>query len=245
MLTGSVSPVLIAADYNQLEARIAADLSGDPVMIQVFQEGRSIHEETLWRIFHTRKSPESLRQYTTAKAINFLTLYGGGAEKIVEQLEKLGLEPPSKEQAEEWLSMHRETYSGYWKWAAEVVRRAKQPPHVSYTIMGRPRFLPDIVSTDPSRRYRAERQAVNHCVQGSASDVCKAAMREVYRHPLLSRVGRMVAQIHDEILYRLDEEAVLEEACDALRSCMSAPKLRLVPLVVDVGYGSNWAEAHK
>lgn len=245
--------ILIAADYSQLEARIAAFLSRDAAMLEVFRHDPStpegnLHVRTTSSVFGI--SPEEARNnlalYTAGKTLNFLTLYGGGADKVVAGLEKraeeqpgLALRVPTEEEAREWLAAHRRTYPGYWEWVGRVIDESRARGY-SLTVFGRPRFLPDLDSPRPDLRAEAERQAVNHCIQGTAADIAKMAMLQLRRNiPGI----RILLQVHDEILIEHEDDSIVPMVCDIMT--LEQPFRPYVDLVVDVGTGRNWWECHK
>lgn len=250
--------ILVAADMSQLELRIAAAASKDPVMIEILShdplapEG-DMHIRTAAQItgLPLDSIPKSWRNQ--AKIVNYLSNYDGRESKLIEGVEKRVLEDPDSGltvptilEARRWLAAHHALYERYWKWKYWTLARVRDLGYAE-TMFGRPRFFPDINSYDDGLRKDAERAACNHVIQGTAADLLKMAMIRVAEDPWMSEAGYMTLQVHDEIvsIVHRDEDATeYGVKLDRYMQC-SQPFLPDVKLVVDVGYGSNWKDTHK
>jgi len=228
---------LLSADYSQIELRIMAHLSQDRGLLQAFREGGDIHTLTAARIEGCDPQEVSPQLRASAKTVNFGVLYGMGARGLSRQL---GI-PVAEARA--FIEEYFATYPGVRAYINHAIDRARTQGFVT-TLLGRRLPLPDLVSTHPAQRAFAERVAINAPIQGSAADLIKVAMVRVHRHMQNEELrARMILQVHDELLF----DCPLEEA-DALRNLVvdemeNAMQLS-VPLVVDVGRGANWDEAH-
>jgi DNA polymerase-1 len=229
--------VLVSADYNQIELRILAHVSKDPVLVDAFSRGLDIHTQTAVEVFTcapTEVTPEMRR---VAKAINFGIAYGLSAFGLAQRLEMPGAE------AQAIIDRYFERYDGVRSWLDATIEQARKEGFVS-TLFGRRRFLPDIHSRNPAARQAAERMAVNAPIQGTAADLIKRAM---LRADALLREGglaaRMTLQVHDELVFEAGEAESALVAELARRSMSEAGQLD-VPLLVTVGISGDWAGAH-
>ncbi len=228
---------IMAADYSQIELRIMAHLSKDKGLLAAFAAGEDIHRATAAEIFGLLPIEVTPEQRRSAKAINFGLIYGMSAFGLAKQL---GV---GRNEAQAYMDAYFERYPGVKTYMHTTRDFAIQSGYVE-TIFGRRLYLPDILSNNRQAREYAERTAINAPMQGSAADIIKRAMLNLdgalRKQPAL---GRMVMQVHDELVFEVAENQV-----DALRQVVktqmeSAAKLA-VPLVVDVGVGRNWDEAH-
>jgi DNA polymerase-1 len=233
----SPAGVLISADYSQIELRIVAHLSGDESLIDAFKHDADIHASTAAFIFKVAPEAVTGAMRTVAKAVNFGIIYGMGPQALAKNT---GL-PPAE--AERFLKEHRESYPGLYAYIEQCMARARETGYVE-TMFGRKRFIQGLRSTDSATRSAAERMAVNTPVQGSAADIIKIAMLEIFREGRRSALeGGIVIQVHDEIL--VDCPGGEKEAfVDLLREKMANAAQLAVPLKVEVGYGGSWYEAH-
>jgi DNA polymerase-1 len=229
--------VLISADYSQIELRVVAHLSGDQGLLEAFGRDRDIHASTAAFIFKVDAEAVTPAMRNVAKAVNFGIIYGMGPQALAKNT---GL---PFEEAARFMKEHRETYPGLYGYIEECLGRARETGYVE-TVLGRRRFIPGVASTDSSTRSAAERMAVNTPVQGSAADIIKIAMLNIYKEIEAEGLrGGIVVQVHDEIL--VDCPAAEEQAFAALvRDKMSGAFDLDVPLKVEVGSGRNWFEAH-
>jgi DNA polymerase-1 len=227
---------MVAADYSQIELRIMAHLSGDAGLLQAFAEGKDIHRATAAEVFGESLDAVTSEQRRSAKAINFGLIYGMSAFGLAKQL---GIE---RSEAQEYVDLYFARYPGVAAYMERTREQAREQGYVE-TLFGRRLYLPDIKARGP-RRGAAERTAINAPMQGTAADIIKRAMLavdgwiEADRPPL-----RLLMQVHDELVLEV-QESFLEMACQHLRDCMESAAELAVPLLVEVGIGDNWDEAH-
>ncbi|MDE6853524.1 MAG: DNA polymerase I [Muribaculaceae bacterium] len=229
--------LMLSADYSQIELRLMADLSGDPVMIEAFLSGADIHRATAAKIYHRSLDDVTDEQRRNAKTANFGIIYGISAFGLSE---RLGI---PRGEAKELIEGYLATYPGVAAYMQTSIERAREKGWVT-TVMGRRRYLPDISSRSNTVRAYAERNAINAPLQGSAADIIKVAMvridAEIRRRSLRSR---MIMQVHDELIFNvIPEEA--SELTALVTSEMEHAYSGRVPLEVAAGTGSNWLEAH-
>jgi DNA polymerase-1 len=227
--------VLISADYSQIEFRVLAHLADDPVLVDAFREGADFHERTAIKIFGTNsgRDPHDLR--STAKMVNYALLYGKTAFTLAKDI---GVTP---QVAQEFIDAY---FAGFPKVRAFIDNTLEEARHtgVVKTLFGRRRLVPELTSRNVQIRQAAEREAVNMPIQGTAADILKLAMIDT--HAALARVptARMILTVHDELLFEVAEERADETAAVVREQMQAAAQLR-VPLTVDVGVGTNWADA--
>ena len=228
---------IISADYSQIELRLIAELSGEDNMIKAFQNGEDIHTSTASKLFKIPLDQVDKTQRSQAKTVNFGIIYGQGAFALAEQT---GL---SRTEAKQMIDSYYENYPKLKIFMTEQVEKARKNGFVE-TILGRKRHLKDINSNNFVVRGHAERNAVNAPIQGSAADIIKVAMINIDR--ALSEGGfktKMLLQVHDELLFEVPEEEI--ELIKALiKEKMESAVKTKVPLIVEVGVGNNWLEAH-
>ncbi len=230
--------LLLSADYSQIELRLLADLSNDPELTEAFNSGLDIHRATASKLYRVPYEEVTDDQRRRAKTANFGTIYGISAFGLSE---RLGI---SRLEARQLIESYFATYPHIKKYTAEAVERAREDGYVS-TIMGRKRYLPDILSRNATVRSFAERNAVNAPLQGSAADIIKVAMINV--HNEMNRLGlrsKMILQVHDELIFNVVPEELpqLQELVERLMS--EAFTGGAVRLEVSSGVGTNWLEAH-
>jgi DNA polymerase-1 len=229
---------MIAADYSQIELRIMAHLSGDRGLTRAFAEGLDIHRATAAEVFGAA-SPEAVtgEQRRSAKAINFGLIYGMSAFGLARQL---GVE---RGEAQEYIDRYFARYPGVKEFMQRTREQAREQGYVE-TLFGRRLYLPDIGARNGMRRAAAERTAINAPMQGTAADIIKRAMLEVDAWLQAERPQvRLLMQVHDELVFEAAPEAV-ESACESIRRHMESAAQLDVPLLVDVGVGDNWEQAH-
>ena len=229
--------VLLAADYSQIELRIMAHLSADAGLLKAFEGGMDIHRATAAEVFGLKPDEVTSERRRAAKAINFGLIYGMSAFGLAKQL---GI---GRGEAQEYVDLYFSRYPGVKQFMDQTRLLAREQGYVE-TVFGRRLYLPDIKSKNQSIRQYAERAAVNAPMQGTAADIIKRAMIAVQRWLDESQApARMVMQVHDELVFEVKQDALatLQKEVPALMS--AAAKLK-VPLVVDVGTGANWQEAH-
>ena len=228
---------IISADYSQIELRLIAEISGEENMIKAFQDGEDIHASTAAKLFKIPLEEVSKTQRSQAKTVNFGIIYGQGAFALAEQT---GL---SRTEAKQMIEAYFETYPKLKEYMAEQVSKARQIGYVE-TILGRKRHLKDINSNNFVVRGHAERNAVNAPVQGSAADVVKLAMIKI-DHELNAQQlqTKMLLQVHDELIFEAPVDEI-EAASKLIKTEMESALKTQVPLLVEVGVGNNWLEAH-
>ncbi|MFN2378486.1 MAG: DNA polymerase, partial [Candidatus Binatia bacterium] len=228
---------LVSADYNQIELRVLAHLSADQNLIEAFRSGQDIHTATSADMFEVDLAAVTASMRREAKVVNYGIVYGMGPQRLSREL---GI---TRAKAEDYIKRYFEKFPEVQKFYASQLEQARDKGYVS-TLMGRRRYLPDISSDHGGRRQMAERVATNTPIQGSAADIIKKAMVDL--DAALSGAGlaaRLVLQIHDELLLEAPAGEV-DELSRLLVRVMEGAVGLLVPVVVDVGSGINWAEAH-
>ena len=228
---------ILAADYSQIELRIMAELSEDAGMMQAFQEGTDIHSVTASKVYKLPLEEVTREMRDKAKTVNFGILYGISAFGLQQRLDI------PRQEAQELIENYFEKYPGIREYIDRTIEFAREHGYVR-TMTGRRRPLRDINSRNRSLRSAAERLAMNSPLQGTAADMLKLAMIRVHR---LLREGlyrtKMLLTVHDEIvfdLYRDEQETVVPLIADAMRTALPMK----VPIVVEMGVGENWLEAH-
>ena len=228
---------IISADYSQIELRLIAELSGEDNMIKAFQNGEDIHASTASKLFKIPLDQVDKTQRSQAKTVNFGIIYGQGAFALAEQT---GL---SRTEAKQMIDSYYENYPKLKIFMTEQVEKARKNGFVE-TILGRKRHLKDINSNNFVVRGHAERNAVNAPIQGSAADIIKVAMIDIDK--ALSEGSfktKMLLQVHDELLFEVPEEEI-EPIKALIKEKMESAMKTKVPLIVEVGVGNNWLEAH-
>ena len=227
---------LVAADYSQIELRIMAHLSGDRGLLDAFASGADIHRATASEVF-AGGGEVGDEQRRSAKAINFGLIYGMSAFGLARQL---GIE---RGEAQSYVELYFSRYPGVKAFMDATRESARNRGYVE-TVFGRRLYLPEIKSSNVHRRQYAERTAINAPMQGTAADIIKRAMLSLDAWILESGApARMIMQVHDELVFEVANEAVGDVA-PVIRERMSDAAELAVPLVVDIGEGDNWDEAH-
>jgi DNA polymerase-1 len=228
---------LLSADYSQVELRILAHYSQDASLIEAFRNGEDIHRRTAAEVAGIAPDEVSDEQRARAKAVNFGIIYGSSAFGLANQL---GI---ASGEAQETIDAYFERYRGVRRFLDQTIGAARERGYVT-THLGRRRYLPDLGSRNRVLRQAAERMAVNSVIQGTAADLIKKAMVAV--DAALEAEGspaRMILQVHDELVFELPEAAAGAFAAQ-VRGLMEGVFALRVPLVVDVGVGRHWREAH-
>ena len=229
--------VLLAADYSQIELRIIAALSQDPAMVEAFQKGEDIHAATAAKVFGVALDKVSREQRSNAKTVNFGIVYGVSAFGLSQQTNL------SRSEAKELIDAYYLTYPKLKAYMNEQVDFAREKGYVE-TVLGRRRYLKDINSQNAVVRGAAERNAVNAPIQGSAADIIKLAMINIHRRLKKEHwESKMLLQVHDELVFDVPK-AEVERLTAMVKEEMESAFTLDVPLVVDVGIGQNWLEAH-
>jgi len=229
--------VIVAADYSQIELRIMAHLSADAGLLDAFKRGDDIHSATAAEIFGTMPISVTAEQRRRAKAINFGLIYGMSAFGLAKQL---GV---GRNEAQEYIDLYFSRYPGVLAYMDRMRETARADGYVE-TIFGRRLHLPEINARNAQRRQYAERAAINAPMQGSAADIIKLAMLKTAAWLESDPIDvTMVMQVHDELVFEVAEDR-LAAAREGIRACMTDAAKLEVPLVVDIGSGQNWDEAH-
>ncbi|MBP6235883.1 MAG: DNA polymerase I [Saprospiraceae bacterium] len=230
--------VLLAADYSQIELRIIAEISNDKSMLDAFIAGNDFHKATASKVYGVPYDEVTSEQRRNAKTVNFSITYGAGATNLMRQLNI------SRKEAQELIQSYFREFSGLKNYMDETVKSARELGYVK-TLLGRRRNLRDINSRNSLTASNAERIAINTPIQGTAADMIKIAMiniHQIFRENNLK--SKMVLQVHDELVFdvykpELDQVKIIIE--DKMKNAI--PTLK-VPIIVEMGVGNNWLEAH-
>ena len=228
---------IVAADYSQIELRIMAHLSADTGLLKAFSEGQDVHRATAAEVFGVAPDHVTTDLRRSAKAINFGLIYGMSAFGLAQQL---GL---SRSQAQSYIDLYFTRYPGVKNYMDSIREQAREQGYVE-TVFGRRLYLPEINSRNAARRQYAERTAINAPMQGTAADIIKRAMIAADRWLYQGNTdAKMIMQVHDELVFEIAEDQL--DGCTAnIRTLMCAAADLDVPLIVDIGIGNNWDEAH-
>ncbi|WKJ90309.1 DNA polymerase I [Methylomonas montana] len=228
---------IVAADYSQIELRIMAHLSGDAGLLAAFSQGVDVHSATAAEVFEVELEQVTHDLRRSAKAINFGLIYGMSAFGLAQQL---GL---PRNQAQAYIDLYFSRYPGVKQYMDTTRELAKQQGYVE-TIFGRRLYLPEINSRNAAMRQYAERTAINAPMQGTAADIIKRAMLACDTWITADSPDvKMIMQVHDELVFEV-AEAQLTDHVETIRGIMSGAAELHVPLLVEVGSGENWDEAH-
>lgn len=228
---------LVAADYSQIELRIMAHLSQDKTLVSAFELGQDIHSATASEVFGVSLDSVSADQRRSAKAINFGLIYGMSAFGLARQLNI------PRNQAADYIDRYFERYPGVQQYMNSTRHNAAEKGYVE-TLFGRRLYLPEINSNNAVRRQAAERTAINAPMQGTAADIIKLAMISVDEWLEDNRLAsRMIMQVHDELVLEVPKQES-EQVITGIKQCMENAANLSVPLVVDIGAGVNWDQAH-
>ncbi|MBI4666011.1 MAG: DNA polymerase I [Nitrospinae bacterium] len=229
--------VVVSADYSQIELRLLAHFSGEPVYLEAFSRGEDIHAKTAAEIFNVSPAFVTSDMRRIAKTVNFGVIYGQTAFGLARELKI------PRAEAQRYIDGYFKRHPAIRKYIETVIAEARRAGWVS-TILSRRRPLPDITAKNQIARQMAERNAVNTPMQGSAADLIKIAMVSIHRR--LARESwraKMILQVHDELVFEAPEEEAGKLAAMVREEMEGAYKLN-VPLVVEVKSGKNWDEAH-
>jgi DNA polymerase-1 len=228
--------LLLAADYSQIELRVLAHLSKDPALVEIFLKDRDIHAETAKRVFGDEASlfPDDMRR--RAKVINFSIIYGAGAFSMARELGTTATE------AQKFIDRYFEEYRGVRDYLETIVRDAEERGY-SETLFGRQRQVPELRMDNKVAQQAGRRIALNTPIQGTAADLMKKAMVEIWRAIREKKLkSRMILQVHDELVFEVpDKERTV--LAPVVRDCMENVARLEVPLKVHLGWGSHWDEA--
>ena len=231
--------ILVSADYSQIELRIVAALSGDESMCEAFRQNKDVHTATAAKVYGVEEEAVTKEMRRKAKSVNFGIIYGQGAFGLAENL---GI---SRSEAKEIIDNYKKEFSGITKYMADMIHFCQEHGYVQ-TVLGRKRWLRDINSGNFTVRGYAERNAINSPIQGTAADMIKLAMVKIHKafkeHQFQSK---MILQVHDELVFdalKEEVEIIKPVILDCMQSAMTLPNG--IPVLADVGQGSNWLEAH-
>jgi DNA polymerase-1 len=225
---------LVSADYSQIELRVLAHLSQDPVLLDAFRTGQDIHSRTAMEIFEVREEELTREHRTRAKAVNFGVIYGQGDSGLSKSL---GI---ARAEASSFIAAYFRRYEGVRRFMNETLERARAGEAVR-SLLGRRRLLPTIRSANRAERLAAERIAMNMPIQGTAADLLKLAMLALKEPPTPG--SRMTLSVHDELVFEVPD-AEVPEAEAKIKAAMEHVYELAVPLTVEVGHGMNWNDAH-
>ena len=229
--------VMVAADYSQIELRIMAHLSKDEGLLKAFAAGQDVHKATAAEVFGVTVDQVTSDQRRSAKAINFGLIYGMSAFGLAKQL---GI---SRAQSQDYIGRYFTRYPGVQEYMDHTKTTAAEQGYVE-TLYGRRLYLPDIKASNAIARQASERTAINAPMQGTAADIIKRAMIKVADWLASSGLNaRMTMQVHDELIFEVDADQV-DALVLGVKAAMEGAAELLVPLIVDVGVGENWDQAH-
>ena len=229
--------VLVAADYSQIELRIIAALSKDPSMVAAFQNNEDIHATTAAKVFDVPLEKVTRTQRSNAKTVNFGIIYGVSAFGLSQQTDL------SRAESKELIDTYYASYPELKAYMNSQVDFARENGYV-ITVLGRRRYLKDILSQNAIVRGAAERNAINAPIQGSAADIIKIAMIKIHnRMEAGDWKAKMLLQVHDELVFDVPKTEVESLSAMVKEEMENAFSLD-VPLVIDLGVGNNWLEAH-
>jgi DNA polymerase-1 len=229
--------LMLSVDYSQIELRIMAHLSNDEGLMQAFYEGKDIHRATAAEVFGLDTEEVSSDQRRHAKAINFGLIYGMSAFGLARQLHI------ERAQAQEYVDLYFSRYPGVKQFMDNTRETAAKVGYVE-TVFGRRLYLPEINSSNHNRRQYAERTAINAPMQGTAADLIKLAMLAVDKWLVEKAIdAKVIMQVHDELVLEVNASAI-DGVKKTVMKLMTEVATLNVPLEVDAGVGSNWAEAH-
>ncbi len=226
--------VIMSSDYSQIELRVLAHLSKDKLLLDAFLSGTDVHQRTAMAVFGVAAHEVSAEMRHQAKAVNFGVIYGqteGGLARA------LGI---PRTEASSFIATYFQQHEGVRRFMNDVLDQARQGQAV-FSMLGRRRLLPEIASSNRAVRLAAERMAMNMPIQGTAADLLKLAMLRLETPP--SKGARMVLTVHDELVFEVPEEEQKEAFCNLRESMQSVIDLA-IPLLVDIGAGRNWMDAH-
>jgi len=233
--------LILAADYSQIELRIVALLSKDPKMIQNFNKDGDIHSKTAATIFQLDEENVTSDQRRKAKVINFGIIYGMGAYSLSEDLDI------SRSEAQEFIDNYFSFYKGVYNYLESTKEFAQDKGYVK-TIFNRRRYLSGINSRNSNVRSNEERMAINMPIQGTAADMIKIAMNNIYRK-IKNNINeiRMIIQVHDELVFEIKKNVIGDYITliqSEMENVLPAEYKNIVPIKVDIGSGKSWYDAH-
>jgi DNA polymerase-1 len=226
---------IVSADYSQIELRVLAHLAHDEQLVEAFRLNEDVHTRTASLVFGVPKDQVTREMRGRAKTINFGVIYGMGDSALAKQIDV------SRDEAASFIAAYFDRYAGVARFMAQTVESARRGEAVR-TLLGRRRFLPNLHSANRGLRFEAERIAKNTPIQGTAADILKLAMVKLGSREVVPG-ARMILTVHDELVFEVPE-AHVEEASRRIKEEMEGALKLDVPLLVEVGSGANWNEAH-
>jgi DNA polymerase I len=227
--------ILLSADYSQIELRILAHFSEDPVLVEAFRRAEDIHSRTAQEVFDVAPFAQTPEHRRAAKVINFGIIYGLSAFGLAQNLQI------DQKEAAKFIAAYFERYRGVKKYLERQVAETRKTG-VTRTMFGRVRPIPEINSPQPNLRNFAERTAMNTPLQGTAADLIKLAMIEIDRRLIADKFRtHMILQVHDELLFEGPTDE-LERLKPLIKHAMEQVHPLIVPLVVDIKVGPNWRD---
>ncbi|HVF81423.1 MAG TPA: DNA polymerase I [Flavisolibacter sp.] len=230
---------LISADYSQIELRIVAAISGDPIMCEAFLQNKDVHTATASKVFKVPEDEVTKEMRYKSKSVNFGIIYGQSSFGLAENL------AISRSEAKEIIDNYKQEFSGITRYMDAMINFAREHGYVQ-TVLGRKRWLRDINSSNFTVRGYAERNAINSPIQGTAADMIKLAMVKIHQAFKEHRFqSKMILQVHDELVFdvlKSEAEKVKPVILDCMQSAMVLPNN--IPILAEVGEGENWLEAH-
>ena len=228
---------LMSADWSQIELRVLAHFSKDPRLLEAFRDNLDLHARTAGLLFHVAPEEVTREQRNAGKTVNFATIYGQGATALAQIL---GI---ARKDAQSYIERYFEHYSEVRRWLDRTIAEAHEKGYVT-TLLGRRRYIPELSMRNDTDRAAGERIAANTSIQGSAADLCKLAMVQIDRGlPSTAPHARLLLQVHDELVFEVPE-AEIAAAEKLVREVMEKPYPLDVPLVVSIGVGQSWGDAH-
>ncbi len=228
---------LVSADYSQVELRILAHIADDAGLIAAFAEGADVHARTSAEVFGVPLSEVTADQRRVAKMVNYGIAYGLSPHGLSTRL-KIPIE-----EAASVIERYFQRYPGIDRYLKETIESARRKGYVE-SLFGRRRYMPDLVSKNRNIAMAAERAAINMPIQATAADLVKRAMLVLDRELVAQKLkSRMLLQVHDELLFEAPEDEA-EKVAELAKQAMSGAGQLKVPLVVDVGIGHSWDDAH-
>ncbi|BBP44670.1 DNA polymerase I [Thiosulfatimonas sediminis] len=228
---------ILAADYSQIELRIMAHLSADKGLLTAFSTGKDVHQATAAEIFGVPLESVTTEQRRSAKAVNFGLIYGMSAFGLAKQLNV------PRDVAQDYINLYFARYPGVLDYMQQTKEQAKENGYVS-TLSGRRLYLPDIKSSNGQLRQYAERTAINAPMQGTAADIIKTAMITIDKWLAQSPLDvQMIMQVHDELVFEVAEKDI-PATQETIKQLMESAMALEVPLLVEIGIGDNWEQAH-
>ncbi len=225
----------LSIDYSQIELRVLAHLSQDPILLTAYQNDEDIHTKTASILFKTNEVTEHMRH--TAKSVNFGVIYGMGPKKLSSEV---GV---SMQEAKNFIKTYFNEYRGIQNFMNDAITKARRLGY-SITLFNRKRLLPDLVSNNSIYRENAERMAINTPIQGTAADIMKLATIKIQDWIDTTKLNcKMLLQVHDELVFEVQNE-ILEVCSIEIKKIMENIHSLNVPLKVNIGVGQNWLEAH-